>query len=291
MDNENVAVGVPAAYDPDVGVAGIEYKVAGDGLAPAYGAAIVVLGDYAAAVSDDVLAAALIVKCPVHKAGTVHAIGPVCAGGGAARRPYLGGRAPAGVPAEDKGLASPKIMHLSHQGQGVLDHRPALVGQASREVVPYLNGRRVGDFKVAYEQAPFLQLVHERLHRLYLIAGEAVADGHIRGGGRRDGDGQNALRVAIVCSIVRVCVRVVYALRGRGYGGHIPKDGPEPLHALRVQGNHVHAVVRGGGPGGKYGDHVPPARGPALDIHRIIPGLERLQPGVVFLVELRHGGG
>ena len=49
MDYEDVAVGVPAAHDPYVGVAGVKHQVAGDGLAPRYSAAVVVLG-YDAAV-------------------------------------------------------------------------------------------------------------------------------------------------------------------------------------------------------------------------------------------------
>ena len=94
MDNEDVAVGVPPAYDPYVGVAGVKHQVAGDGLAPCDRTAVVVLGYDASATTYHIGAAALVIERPIHKAGTVHTIGPVCPGGGAACGPYLHGFAP-----------------------------------------------------------------------------------------------------------------------------------------------------------------------------------------------------
>lgn len=84
------------------------------------------LGDAPTASSYDVRPIGGIVKGPVHKAGAVEAIGPVCAGSRASRRPDLRALSPSGIGAEDKGLAAPKVCDLTAKRQGVLYDESAL---------------------------------------------------------------------------------------------------------------------------------------------------------------------
>ena len=102
MDNQEVSGFVPASDDSDMTILRVKHKIAGDGVAPCDRGTVGVLHRRAAAVSEDVCAAAGIVKCPVGKPGTVEAVGPVGAGGGAAVRPYLLYGSPAAIPAENE---------------------------------------------------------------------------------------------------------------------------------------------------------------------------------------------
>ena len=83
-----------------MGVLWVKHQISWHSLVPGGGVAVGVLGGGPAAVSDDVLATADVVKHPIHKARTVQAIGPVGARGGTARRRDLPDRAPCVVPAQ-----------------------------------------------------------------------------------------------------------------------------------------------------------------------------------------------
>lgn len=106
VDDQQVSALVPAAHDTHMGVLRVKHQITGQGLLPGDGGAVGVLGVGAPAVADDVLAAGYVVKYPVHKAGAVHPVGPVGAGGGAARRCHLAERAPTVVPAYGQGFYS-----------------------------------------------------------------------------------------------------------------------------------------------------------------------------------------
>ena len=106
MDDEQVSELVSAAYDSLVLVTGIEHQIAGLGLIPRDGGTVGVLHTSTTAMAYDVLSISDIVKYPIDKSAAVQSIGAVCAGGGAAVRPYLGELSPAGVPANHQGLHS-----------------------------------------------------------------------------------------------------------------------------------------------------------------------------------------
>ena len=149
VDNQEVSGFVPASDDPDVTILRVKHKIAGGGIDPCDRGAVGVLHGRAAAVTEDVCAAAGVVKCPVGKPGAVEAVGPVGAGGGAAVRPYLLYGSPAAVPAEDKRLRAPKVAHLSdkltsrfHDGAAL---RRQIVGEVFQKLLRLLlRGGEVG---------------------------------------------------------------------------------------------------------------------------------------------------
>ena len=70
------------------------------------------LCDAPSSAAYDVCALGGVVEDPVHEAGAVETVGPVCAGGGAACRPDLGALPPSGICAEDKRFAAPEVCDL-----------------------------------------------------------------------------------------------------------------------------------------------------------------------------------
>ena len=106
VDDQQISPLVPSAHNANVGVLRVKHQVAGQGLVPGDGCAVGVLGVGAPAMADDVLAAGDVVEYPVHKAGAVHPVGPVGAGGGAARRRHLTECAPGVIPADGQGFYS-----------------------------------------------------------------------------------------------------------------------------------------------------------------------------------------
>ena len=76
--------------------------------------------------ADDIAAAGLIVKHPIHKTAAIQSVGAVSSGGGAACRSDLPQLAPSGVPANHEGFSSPKIIHLADKRTGGAYHRFAL---------------------------------------------------------------------------------------------------------------------------------------------------------------------
>ena len=106
VDNQQIAVFVPAAHNTDMSIFWIEYQIAGLGLLPGDRGTVGVLHTSTTAMADNIFAVADIIESPVNKTGTVQSIGAVCAGGGTAVRPYLGELAPAGVPANHQGFHS-----------------------------------------------------------------------------------------------------------------------------------------------------------------------------------------
>ena len=126
MDDLDIAAFVPAAYNANMGVIRVKHQVAGLGLGPGDGCAVAVLHPRPSAMADHVAPARHIVKYPIHKAGTVHTVGPVGSRGWTASGPNLLDGPPAGIPAQHQGLAAPKVVQLAHQLAGRLHHGPAL---------------------------------------------------------------------------------------------------------------------------------------------------------------------
>lgn len=106
MDHQQLPGFVSSADDANMRIVRVKYQVTGPGVLPAYIGAIAVLHGGPAAMSDDIASACGIVKGPIDKARAVQPVGPVGAGGGAARRRDLPQLSPAGVPAENKALDS-----------------------------------------------------------------------------------------------------------------------------------------------------------------------------------------
>ena len=84
---------------------------------------------------------ARVAEGPVQKARAVESEGPESAGGGTALGPDLYKLAPAGIPADDVGLAAPKVVDLAHQGEGGRHGCPALRVQVVGQGVQQLPAR------------------------------------------------------------------------------------------------------------------------------------------------------
>ena len=140
------------------------------------------------AVAYDVAAAGHIVKGPVHKAGTVHTVGPVGPRGGAASGPNLLDGPPAGVPAKDQGLPAPKIIHLAHQLTGRLHHGPAFRGKALGQTAQQLGGVLLGNAQVPQQGPDPVQLRQELRQGTVLFWGKKIDRPHFIGGPGGDGD-------------------------------------------------------------------------------------------------------
>lgn len=106
VQNQNIATLVPATDDPNMGVLRVKDQITDLRLRPGNTGTVSVLRHSATTVANDVLAACGIVEYPVHKAGTIQAVGPVGACGAAACRSDLRELPPAAVPAQDKALDS-----------------------------------------------------------------------------------------------------------------------------------------------------------------------------------------
>ena len=106
VDDQNIAALVPAADNPDMGILRVKDQITDLRLRPGDAGAVAMLGHCSTAVADDVLTACGIVKHPVHKAGTIQAVGPVGAGGAAACRCDLCEPSPAAIPAQYKAFDS-----------------------------------------------------------------------------------------------------------------------------------------------------------------------------------------
>ena len=83
VDDQQVPGGVTEADDAYMVIIGVEHQISWLGFAPGNGFAVSVLGCGTAALADFVFTAGGVVKYPVHKAGTVQAVGSVGASGGA----------------------------------------------------------------------------------------------------------------------------------------------------------------------------------------------------------------
>ena len=202
MDDLDIAVLVPAAHDTNMGVLRVEYQIAGLGLGPGNGRAVAMLHPGPSAVAYDVAAAGHIVKYPVHKTGTIHAVGPVGPRGGAASGPNLLDGPPAGVPAKDQGLPAPKIIYLAHQLAGRLHHGPALRGQIIRQAAQECGGGLLGGAEVSKERVEGIQLLQQLRQGAVLVGVEAVGRPHFVCGLGRDGDVQNFLRPCLVLAVM-----------------------------------------------------------------------------------------
>ena len=106
VDDQQIAVFVPAAHNTNMSIFWIKYQIAGLSLLPGDSSTVSVLHMSAPTMADDIFAVADIIESPVHKTGTVQPIGPIGAGCGVAVRPHLGELPPAGVPAENQGFYS-----------------------------------------------------------------------------------------------------------------------------------------------------------------------------------------
>ena len=140
VDNQDIAVLVPAAHDANVGVLRVEYQIARLGLGPCNRCTVGVLGAGTPAVAYGVGPIGDVVKYPVYKTGTVEAIGKICSAGGAASRPNLLDRPPAAVPANYPAFAAPKVVDLPHQLTGCFHSGAALRGQIGGEVPQHVPG-------------------------------------------------------------------------------------------------------------------------------------------------------
>ena len=129
MDDQQIAVFIPAADDADMFIIVIKHQIAGNGLIPGDAGAIGVLAGCSAAMADDIASVRGIVEHPIDKAGAVQAVGTVGAGGGAALRRDLHGGSPSGIPSQRKGLSTPEIVDLADKGTGGLEDFPALSAQ------------------------------------------------------------------------------------------------------------------------------------------------------------------
>lgn len=106
VQNQNTAALVPAAHNSNMGILRVKDQISNLCVRPGDIGAVTVLGHSSSSVADDVLAACGIVKHPVHKAGTIQAIGAVGAGGAAACRCDLREPSPAAIPAQYKAFDS-----------------------------------------------------------------------------------------------------------------------------------------------------------------------------------------
>ena len=106
VDDHDIAAAVKAADNTDMAVAWIEDKVSRLGVTPSNRRTVAVLRSGPSAMPNDVLSAGLVVEYPIDKSTAIHPVGPVGAGGGAARRRDLPQLSPSGVPAENKALDS-----------------------------------------------------------------------------------------------------------------------------------------------------------------------------------------
>ena len=71
MDDEDIPAAVEAADDPHMTVTWVKDQITRLGVAPADRRAVAVLGSCSAAVTDDVLSAALVVEYPIDETGAV----------------------------------------------------------------------------------------------------------------------------------------------------------------------------------------------------------------------------
>ena len=263
MDDEQAAVLVSAAHDPHMDVLRVKYQVPGLGLGPQDRGAGAMLGGGSAAVAYDILAPGGVVKYPIHHARTVQPVGAVGPGGGAALGSHLPQAAPAVVPAQDQGFATPPIVHLSHQGAGSLHYRPSRGVQVLRQRLHQGSGVRLRDRQVCDEAVQQLRLRQELVQSGVLVIGEAVQLPHVIGGPGLHGDPQNGLAAVLPL----LCLG--------GDGGHVPEYVLQPLHPVRVQGDHVHAILGEGGADGEHRQYLPPVRELALELDvGIVPSLQ-----------------
>ena len=126
VNHQQISGFVSSTDDANMRIVRVKYQVTGPGVLPAYIGAIAVLHGGPAAMSDDIASACGIVKGPIDKARAVQPVGPVGAGGEVARRRDLPQLSPAGVPAENKALAAPKVGDLAVERQRVLHHGATL---------------------------------------------------------------------------------------------------------------------------------------------------------------------
>lgn len=89
MDNQQIAVFVPAANNADMRILWVKGQIAGLRLTPGNICAVGMLGIGSAAVANDIGSAGGVIKYPVHEAGTVQPIRPVGSRGLAPGCPYL----------------------------------------------------------------------------------------------------------------------------------------------------------------------------------------------------------
>ena len=113
MNNQKIAVIVPASNNSDVGIVGVKNEVPGLSVGHGNFCTIVMLAGYAAALAEDDCAVGSIIEHPIHEAGAVEAEGAVGAGGFTACGPYLLKLAPASIPADHPGLAAPEVIDLA----------------------------------------------------------------------------------------------------------------------------------------------------------------------------------
>ena len=74
MDDQQITVCIPAAYNTHMAVIGVKYQVTGLGLVPGDRRTICVLRLCAAAMAHHIRTVADIVECPVYEARTVQAV-------------------------------------------------------------------------------------------------------------------------------------------------------------------------------------------------------------------------
>ena len=106
VQDQDIAALVPAAHNSNMGILRVKDQITDLRLGPGDAGAVAMLGHGSTAVADDVLTACGIVKHPVHKAGTIQAVGSVGAGGAAACRCDLCEPSPAAVPTQDEAFNS-----------------------------------------------------------------------------------------------------------------------------------------------------------------------------------------
>ena len=106
VDDQQIAVFVPAAYNANMGVLWIKHQITRLGLLPGDGGTVGVLGVCPSAMADDVFAAGDIVKHPIDKSAAIQPVGAVGARGGVACGGDFPERTPAGVPADHQGFYS-----------------------------------------------------------------------------------------------------------------------------------------------------------------------------------------
>lgn len=188
VDDLDIAALVPAAHNANMGVLRVEYQIAGLGLGPRDRRTIAVLHPGPSAMANHVAPARHIVKYPIHKAGTVHAIGPVGSRGGTASGPNLLDGPPAGIPAKHQRLAAPKIIHFAHQLAGRLHHGPALRGKVHGQAAQQLGGVLLADAQVSQQRTDSVQLRQKFRQGAVLFGGKKIDRPHFIGGPGGDGD-------------------------------------------------------------------------------------------------------
>ena len=99
-----------------------------------------------ASVADDVGPAGDVIENPIDEPGAVQPVRPHGSGAGASCGPDLLGCPPTGVPAQDKALSTPKIIHFPEKLIRRQDHLPPLlaeiVGQTGQNFPHLFNGQR-----------------------------------------------------------------------------------------------------------------------------------------------------